>query len=307
MTQVAAPASLPVQATARPDWRVVAELLKPITWFPPMWAFACGVVASGAAFGVNWPLIIIGIVLAGPLVCATSQAVNDWFDRHVDAINEPQRPIPSGRMPGHWGLYVAVAWTFISLLVALLLGVWGFAAAAIGLVLAWAYSAPPFRLKLNGWWGNAACGLCYEGLAWVTGAAVMAGGAMPDARSLILAGLYSLSAHGIMTLNDFKAMEGDRQMGVRSLPVQLGAQGAARVACAVMALPQVVVIALLFDWQRPGYAITTITLLGIQLIMMRRFLRSPREQALWYSGFGVPVFVSGMMVSAFALRSALTT
>jgi chlorophyll synthase len=208
-------------------------------------------------------------------------------------------------MPGRWGLYVAIAWTFLSLLVALLLGVWGFAAAAIGLLLAWAYSAPPLRLKQNGWYGNAACGLCYEGLAWATGAAVMAGGAMPDARSLILAGLYSLSAHGIMTLNDFKAMEGDRQMGVRSLPVQLGARGAARVACAVMALPQVVVIALLFSWQRPVFATVTITLLGIQLIMMRRFLRSPREQALWYSGFGVPVFVSGMMVSAFALRSVL--
>ena len=37
--------------------------------------------------------------------------------------------------------------------------------------------------------------------------------------------------------------------------------------------------------------------------MMDRFLESPSARALWYSGFGVPVFVSGMMVSAFALRS----
>ena len=152
----------------------VAELLKPITWFPPMWAFACGVVASGLPLAERWPLILLGIVLAGPLVCATSQAVNDWFDRHVDAINEPHRPIPSGRMPGRWGLYVAVAWTALSLTVALALGPWGFGAAVVGLLLAWAYSAPPIRLKRNGWWGNAACGLCYEGLAWTTGAAVMA-------------------------------------------------------------------------------------------------------------------------------------
>ena len=44
------------------------------------------------------------------MVCATSQAVNDWFDRHVDAINEPNRPIPSGRIPGRWGLYIALIW-----------------------------------------------------------------------------------------------------------------------------------------------------------------------------------------------------
>ncbi len=103
---------------ARPSLSVVAELLKPITWFPPMWAFACGVVASGVALSGQWPLIVVGILLAGPMVCATSQAVNDWFDRHVDAINEPQRPIPSGRMPGRWGLYIAVLWTGLSLLVA---------------------------------------------------------------------------------------------------------------------------------------------------------------------------------------------
>jgi len=101
-----------------PSLLTVTELFKPITWFPPMWAFACGVVASGAAMEGRWGLALIGLALAGPLVCATSQAVNDWFDRHVDAINEPHRPIPSGRMPGRWGLYLAVAWTIISLLVA---------------------------------------------------------------------------------------------------------------------------------------------------------------------------------------------
>ena len=191
-----------------------------------MWAFGCGVVASGVAAEGRWPIIVVGLVLAGPMVCASSQAVNDWFDRHVDAINEPNRPIPSGRMPGRWGLAIAILWTGLSLLVAAFLGPWGFGAAVIGLLLAWAYSAPPLRLKLNGWWGNAACGLCYEGLAWTTGAAVMAGGAMPPARSLALAALYSAGAHGIMTLNDFKSVEGDRQMGVGSLPVRLGVPGA---------------------------------------------------------------------------------
>jgi chlorophyll/bacteriochlorophyll a synthase len=286
-----------------PRLPVVAELLKPITWFPPMWAFGCGVVASGVSPQGKWPLIVTGIVLAGPMVCACSQASNDWFDRHVDAINEPQRPIPSGRMPGAWGLYIAILWTALSLLVATALGPWGFGAAVAGLVLAWAYSMPPVRLKMNGWWGNAACGICYEGLAWVTGAAVMAGGVMPDARSLMLAALYSAGAHGIMTLNDFKAVEGDRVMGVRSLPVQLGVQRAAQTACAFMILPQFVVSGLLLSWGQPVHAAIVAALIVFQGLMMRRFLKAPTAQALWYSGFGVPLFVLGMMVSALALRA----
>ena len=46
----------------------VLELLKPITWFPSMWAFACGVLASGAAILDHAFVAFMGIVLAGPLV-----------------------------------------------------------------------------------------------------------------------------------------------------------------------------------------------------------------------------------------------
>ncbi len=286
----------------RPAFSAVAELLKPITWFPPMWAFACGAVASGVPAAGHWGLIIPGVILAGPLVCATSQAVNDWFDRDVDAINEPNRPIPSGRVPGRWGLYIGIGWTVLSLLVATRLGQWGFGAAVVGLILAWAYSAPPIRLKRNGWLGNTACAFSYEGLAWVTGAAVMVSGAMPDRRSLMLAVLYSIGAHGIMTLNDFKSISGDEQMGVDSIPVLLGADGAAWVACWFMGLAQLVVSFQLYMWGRPGHAIAVAALLFVQILLMMRFVQKPIERAVWYSGLGVTLYVSGMLVSAFGLR-----
>jgi chlorophyll/bacteriochlorophyll a synthase len=106
-----------------------------------------------------------------------------------------------------------------------------------------------------------------------------------------------------MTLNDFKAVRGDRQMGIRSLPVQLGIDGAARTACLMMALPQVAVIGLLLYWGAPVHAGGILALLLAQAVLMARFLKAPEQQALFYSGFGVPLFVAGMMVSAFALRS----
>jgi chlorophyll synthase len=286
----------------RPELSTVAELLKPITWFPPMWAFSCGVVSSGKSLTDNWILIIWGVLLAGPLVCASSQAVNDWFDRHVDAINEPNRPIPSGRMPGRWGFYIAVLWTLLSIFWAWPLGPWGFAATALGLLLSWAYSTPPIRLKNNGWWGNSACALSYEGLAWVTGAAVMLGGEMPSHNAIVLALLYSFGAHGIMTLNDFKAVEGDAQMGVRSLPVQLGVIKAACTACGFMLLAQWAVAILLLEWGSPNSALAVLLLSVCQLPLMLRFIQSPVEKAMSVSAFGVPLFVSGMMVSAWSLR-----
>ena len=285
---------------AYPAPSAVLELLKPITWFPPMWAFACGVVSSGVPILANWYIALAGILLAGPLVCAMSQAINDWYDRDVDAINEPQRPIPSGRIPGKWGLYIAGIWSVLSLLVAATLGFWVFVATVVGLVLAWAYSAPPLRLKRNGWLGNAACGFSYESLAWITGAAAMLGGALPSSQILVLALLYGAGAHGIMTLNDFKAIKGDREMGINSLPVMLGPDRAAMVACAIMVVPQVIVIMLLLAWARPIEACIVVALLCGQILMMRRLLRDPVKEAYWYSGFGVPLCVLGMMASAVA-------
>lgn len=290
----------------RPSLSASIELLKPITWFAPMWAYACGVVSSGVAIEERWLAFAGGVLLAGPLVCGTSQAVNDWYDRHVDAINEPDRPIPSGRVPGRWGLYIAIAWTGLSLAVATLLGVWGFAAAVFGLLLAWLYSAPPIRLKQSGWWGPAAVAICYEGLPWFTAAAIMTAG-FPDWKIVALALLYSFGAHGIMTLNDFKAIEGDRQMGVRSLPVQLGVDRACRLACVVMVLPQVVVVVLLVSWGHPWYAAGVGLLLAAQLGLMVRLLRDPAGRAPWYNATGTTLYVLGMLACAFAVAPSAVT
>jgi chlorophyll/bacteriochlorophyll a synthase len=290
-------------AAERPDPRAVLTLLKPVTWFPPMWAFTCGVISAGVPLHAErlWTLAL-GIGLTGPLVCASSQAVNDWFDRHVDAINEPNRPIPSGRIPGRWGLYIAIFWSGLCVLAALPLGTFGLAAVALALAFSWGYSAPPFRFKRNGWVGNAAVGFTYEGLAWVTGAGIMLGNVVPPTPLLVLAVLYSIGAHGIMTLNDFKAIEGDRTMGVRSLPVLLGPVNAGRVASAVMLLAQCVVIALLLSWGRSAHAIAIAVLTAVQAGLMWWFLAKPVDRALYLSAFGVPFYVSGMMIAAFGVR-----
>lgn len=283
-----------------PSPRDVLELLKPVTWFPPIWAFMCGAVSSGVPLAHRWPFLIAGIVLTGPLVCGTSQAVNDWFDRHVDAINEPQRPIPSGRIAGRWGLWIALAGTLLSLVVASVTGPWVSAATALGLACAWGYSAPPLRFKASGITGPAVVALSYEGLTWFTGAAVMAG-TLPAPRVLAVLALYSCGAHGIMTLNDFKAVTGDRAMGLRSLPVVLGVDAAARIACVVMIAPQIAVIALLAVWGHMLIAALVALLTLGQVALMPRLLGDPRKHAPWYNATGTSLYVLGMLGAAFGL------
>lgn len=284
-----------------PEPRALLTLLKPVTWFPPIWAYLCGTLSSGVPISSAPWLVLLGMVLAGPVVCGMSQAANDWCDRHVDAINEPDRPIPSGRVPGRWGLWVALAMTALALAMGAALGPWGFGATLFGVLAAWAYSAEPVRLKRSGIWGPGLVGLCYEGLPWFTGAAVLSAGA-PAWEVVVVAALYALGAHGIMTLNDFKALEGDRVMGVNSLPVTLGPERAARVACVIMVLPQLGVIALLLGWDRPVHAAAIGALVLGQVWAMRILLSDPKARAPWYNGTGVTAYVSGMMVAAFALR-----
>ena len=287
-----------------PAPRDIVALTKPVTWFPPMWAFLCGAVSSGLPLAENWPLLFAGVLLTGPLVCGTSQVINDWCDRHVDAINEPDRPIPSGRVPGRWPVGIALVGTALSLALGAALGSWAFWATCAALFCGWAYSSPPLRFKRSGWTGPLVCALSYEGLAWFTGAAVLLAAAPPWPVLAVLL-LYSIGAHGIMTLNDFKAVAGDRATGLRSLPVTLGVRSAALLACAVMALAQVAVIALLVGqllW--PSAAIVTL-LLAVQLGCMVRLVRDPARLAPWYNATGVSLFVLGMLASAFGLGGYL--
>jgi len=271
-----------------------------------MWAYACGAVSAGTGFDSGIGFVLLGVVLAGPLLCGTSQAVNDWFDRHVDAINEPDRVIPSGRMPGSWGLYIAIAMSVLSMAAAYLLGMLVFFAALVGLALAWAYSAPPFRFKQNGWIGCGVVGFSYETLPWLTAATVMTG-AMPSGPIWIVAVLYGVGALGILTLNDFKAITGDKAMGINTLPVLHGPRAAALLACSIMALSQAGVCALLLSQGLTVYALAISALLVCQMVCMVRFVRDPVRFAVWYSAIGVGLYVTGMIITAFGLRALAHT
>ena len=79
--------------------------------------------------------------------------------------------------------------------------------------------------------------------------------AFPDPKIILVAIAYAIGAHGIMTLNDFKALKGDKALGINSLPVQLGPERAAKIACYVRAIPPILVETFLFAWGLTAFPI----------------------------------------------------
>jgi chlorophyll synthase len=276
---------------------------KPGTWFAPMWALLVGAVASPNSHWdfVSIGKILLGMVLAGPLLCAFSQVTNDWFDRDVDRINEPDRPTAANVMAPGTVLSVALGLAAAALAVAAFLGTTVLWLSLGGLALALAYSAPPLRLKArNGWLANAACAFSYEGFAWIAGTAIF--GTVTQG-TIVLAVLYSLGSHGLMTLNDFKSYEGDKRLGLRSLPVMLGLDGALRAAFFFIDFFQVAAIAYVLAHRAYIAGGIMFVLFVVQLPMQRKLAKDPAILAPWYCASAIPPFVWGMLAAALAVRS----
>jgi chlorophyll synthase len=275
---------------------------KPGTWFAPMWAIMVGAIASPNS---HWDLVSIGRILAamlmaGPLLCAFSQVVNDHFDRDVDRINEPERPTAANLLGTRTIVLVAVSLAAAALAIAFALGSTVGWLALVGLLLALAYSAPPFRLKArNGWLANAASSFSYEGLAWLAGTAAFG---RLTVGTFVLAALFSAGAHGLMTLNDFKSLEGDRALGLRSLPAMLGERKALGQALTFINLFQALAMAyVLGNGQWIAAAVMNL-LLVVQLPMQRKLARDPVKNAPWYCASAIPPFCWSMLAAAIALR-----
>jgi chlorophyll synthase len=176
-------------------WKIRLQLTKPVTWIPLVWGVMCGAAASGNyhwmwnPFDENDRDVLLGaqdalkgltaMILAGPFLTGFTQTINDWYDRDIDAINEPYRPIPSGAISE--GQVKAQIWILLlsGLGISYGLDVWAghdvptvLLLSIFGSFISYIYSAPPLKLKQNGWAGNYALGASYISLPWWCGQAV---------------------------------------------------------------------------------------------------------------------------------------
>jgi chlorophyll/bacteriochlorophyll a synthase len=285
--------------------------MKPITWIPLIWGVVCGA-ASGGDYHWSLEHVLIAaacMLMSGPLLAGYTQTINDFYDREIDAINEPYRPIPSGA--------ISIPQVVAQILVLLLAGI----AVAYGLdqwaghefptltvlaiggsFISYIYSAPPLKLKKNGWLGNYALGASYIALPWWAGHALFGD---LNATIVVLTLFYSLSGLGIAIVNDFKSVEGDRQLGLNSLPVMFGVTAAAWICVLMIDVFQAGVAAYLMGIHQNLYAIILILLIIPQITFQDMyFLRDPLKNDVKYQASAQPFLVLGMLVTALALGHA---
>jgi len=231
------------------------ELLDPVTWISVFPCLAGGVMASGAMQPSIHDYLLLSalFIIYGPLGTGFSQSVNDYYDLELDIVNEPSRPIPSGRLSKKEAIW---NWSLV-LCAAVLLGTWisihiggqrgmVFAGTLLtGLFVGYIYSAPPLKLKKNIFLSAPAVGLSYGFITYLSANALFS-----DIRPEVigLACLNFFMAVALIIMNDFKSKEGDAKGGMKSLAVMIGSKNTFLVAFVIIDLVFVSFAILAWSW-----------------------------------------------------------
>jgi chlorophyll/bacteriochlorophyll a synthase len=232
--------------------RAHVDMADPVTWISPAIVALCGALASGVESGFQWTsgrdwgLALLVMLMTGPLGTGFSQSINDYYDRDLDAINDPSRPIPAGLVTLNearlnWlflgGATLLVSLVFNNPLIVVL--------AVLGLILSVIYSMPPIKLKKNFWLGPPAVGLGYVSMSWLAGHLVFA---PLTWETVIVAWINGSLAAGLLFLNDIKSVEGDKQHGLMSLPVAIGVKPTLIIAYLTINISEGLLMLLAIYW-----------------------------------------------------------
>jgi len=168
-----------------------------------------------------------------------------------------------------------------------------------GSFVSFIYSAPPLKLKQNGWLGNYALGASYIALPWWAGQALF--GQLTWTTALLTLA-YSLAGLGIAVVNDFKSVEGDRALGLQSLPVAFGIEKASWISAGMIDVFQLAMVAVLIAIGQHFAAVLLVLLIIPQITFQDIWLlRDPVAFDVKYQASAQPFLVLGMLVTALAI------
>ncbi|MDD2777520.1 MAG: geranylgeranylglycerol-phosphate geranylgeranyltransferase [Methanocellales archaeon] len=180
-----------------------------------------GLIGAESTFIDNIQSIAIASIV-GCMITAGGNAVNDFYDARIDAINRPDRPIPSGRISPRNALLFSMSLFVIGTALSFFINpICLFIASLSSLVLIY-YS---YTLKRKILWGNICIGYLVGSTFLFGGAAV--GGLMATSVPFLLAMLATV---GREIVKDMEDMEGDQKEGIITLPIAIGEKRSAAIA-----------------------------------------------------------------------------
>ena len=266
--------------------------------------------ASAASAG---PLALwraLATLLLACLAHAGGNVLNDYHDARsgADAANrDALSPFTGGarliqdgqvteRDTARWALWLLLATSAGGVVLASVSGPGLWLIGAAGLVLAWAYSAPPLALMARGL-GEAAVAACW----WlvVLGADYVQRGALAALPALLGGGLALLVAN-LLLINGFPDAPADVRVGKRTLVVRLGPAAAARLYLGLALLAHAVVpLAVLAGWAPTG-ALAGLLSLPLSLVAGGLLWRHRRQAARLRPAIGLTIAAANLHALALA-------
>jgi geranylgeranylglycerol-phosphate geranylgeranyltransferase len=175
-------------------------------------------IATGPALLDSWQMLIVGSAVVFAFV-AGGNSLNDYFDREVDKVAHPERPIPSGRMRSGTALRISISAFVISILLSIFLNSVSMLIVVSAVLVMLLYET---NTKKAGLTGNLS-------IAWLTGALFLLGGAVVGHidQVVIIAAMAFLATLGREIVKDIQDMMGDFDR--LTLPKRIGKRKAGAI------------------------------------------------------------------------------
>jgi len=272
----------------------ILRLIRPLNCL--MMAFAV-VVGASLATTLNFSFnLLMGAVTAFALTAA-SMVMNDYYDREIDAINEPTRPIPKGVIRPEEALVYATAFGIVGLAAALQTNIESFLVAIIAMTISLSYIS---KGKKTGLLGNflvsttVVIPFVYGGLAV----------GQIHASTLIFVAIVFLSNTAREITKGIVDVKGDRANKITTIAVTYGEHTAAAAASfftllAIILSPLPCIWGLVTNWFLPMVIITDIGLLASTVLLLRDYSRKNAKRTknlalVWFTT-GLMAFILGKL------------
>jgi geranylgeranylglycerol-phosphate geranylgeranyltransferase len=273
------------------------RLIRPVNCIMMGFAVLVGaVLAAPQLSSINLLYILFGF-LTGFTFCAAAMVINDYYDRKIDAINEPQRPIPSGIVKPNDALVFVGALSAVGFVFAGLVSALCFVVAAASLAITATYLTVGKRSGLPGNFLVSAC----AAIPFIYGSITSIG--TVGLNVVLFASMAFLSNTGREITKGIVDVKGDSAEGVKTLAVRFGEKNAAGTAAvfyilAVVLTPVTWFLGLVGIWFVPFVLVTDVGLLVCSALLLKDY---SREKARKIKKIVLILFLVGLLAYVFGV------